>query len=310
VRIDSLPYNNAQTQGPARRRWLQEHAPQHLEQCVTLMLEALGRRSPALSQGIAVLGAGACTEIPLEKLARAADEVVLVDLDRAALLQARAELPAASLQARVQLLTCDLTGGVSALLQERLRLLPWRLLEQGEASALWDRLAAVLDDCPVPDPPQIEGLPRAAFGLVISSLVLSQLFSYPLLDLLDTVQQRAARHLGIQERHRRYQEAAQRFRLRVMAAHLHLLRELVEPGGLIVLLSDVRGFLFKEGEVGQGGPIRRELPLVPYAFFDLVHQAFTVLAERRWEWLSDLPTAERPGRGYEVVGYLAAVPAT
>nr|BBH95407.1 hypothetical protein KTA_36060 [Thermogemmatispora argillosa] len=307
MRIDSLPYNNAQTQGPARRRWLQEHAPQHLEQSAALMLEAVARRSPALSRGIVVLGAGACTEIPLEKLARAADEVLLVDLDRAALQQARAELPVASLRARVQLLTCDLTGGVSTWLQERLRLLPWQALEQGEASALWDRLAAVLDDCPVPDPPQIQGLPQATFGLAISSLVLSQLFSYPLLDLLDSVQQRAARHLGTQERHRRYQEAAQRFRLRIITAHLHLLRELVEPGGLVVLLSDVRGFLFKEGQGEEAGPVRRELPLVPYAFFDLVRQTFTVLAERRWEWLSDLPTPERPGRGYEVVGYLAAV---
>ncbi|WP_052888451.1 hypothetical protein [Thermogemmatispora carboxidivorans] len=309
MRIDSLPYNNAQTQGPARRRWLQEHAPQHLEQCAALMLEALARRPLALSPGIAVLGAGACTEIPLEKLARAADEVVLVDLDRAALLQARAELPAVSLRTRVQLLTADLTGGVSLLLQERLRLLPWSTLEQEEASAFWDRLAAVLDACPVPDPPQVEDLPRATFGLAISSLVLSQLFSYPLLDLLDAVQQRAARHLGAQERHRRYQEAAQRFRLRIIAAHLHLLRDLVEPGGLVVLLSDVRGFLFQEGELSKGGPTRQALPLVPHAFFDLVRQTFTVLAERRWEWLSDLPTAERPGRGYEVVGYLAAVPA-
>ncbi|WP_376795039.1 hypothetical protein [Thermogemmatispora sp.] len=308
MRIDSLPSNNAQTQGPARRRWLQEHAPQHLEQSAALMLEAVRRRSPALSRGIVVLGAGACTEIPLEKLARAADEVVLVDLDRAALLQAQAELPAASLGARVRLLTGDLTGGLSFLLQERLRRLPWQELERGEASALWDRLAALLDDCPVPDPPQIEDLPSASFGLAISSLVLSQLFSYPLLDLLDAVQQRAARHLEGQERHRRYQEAAQRFRLRVIAAHLHLLRDLVEPGGLVVLLSDVRGFLFKEDSPEQGGAIRRELPLVPYAFFDLVRQTFTLLDERRWEWLSDLPGAERPGRGYEVVGYLATVP--
>ncbi|WP_069802012.1 hypothetical protein [Thermogemmatispora onikobensis] len=309
MRIDSLPYNNAQTQGPERRRWLQEHTPQHLEQCAALMLEALARRPPALSPGIAVLGAGACTEIPLEKLARAADEVVLVDLDRAALVQARAELPAASLRSRVQLLTADLTGGVSLLLRERLRLLPWPSLEQSEASTLWDRLAAVLDACPIPDPPEVEGLPRATFGLAISSLVLSQLFSYPLLDLLDAVQQRAARHLGTQERHRRYQEAAQRFRLRIIAAHLHLLHDLVEPDGLVVLLSDVRGFLFKEGELSKGEAPRQALPLVPYAFFDLVRQTFTVLAERRWEWLSDLPTAERPGRGYEVVGYLATVPA-
>jgi predicted RNA methylase len=304
VRIESLPYTNAQTQGPARRAWLRIHAPEHLEQCEALMLEALQRRRPATSPGIVVLGAGACTEVPLAALARAADEVVLVDIDLAALQWARQELPTA-LRRRVQLLGCDLSGGVSERLDRLLRRLPWEQAAAWEGERLFTTLADLLEACPVPDPPAIESLPAGAFGLAISSLLLSQLYSYPLLDVLDYVRQRAPQALGLQESHRRYQEAAQRFRLRIIQAHLHLLRSLVEAGGLVVVLTDLRGFLFNDLAAlhKEGG--RQVLPLVPYAFFRLLRQSFRLLEERRWLWLSDLPAEGRPGRAYEVAGYLA-----
>ncbi len=51
-------------------------------------------------------------------------------------------------------------------------------------------------------------------------------------------------------------------------------------------------------------PHRRSLPLVPRIFPELVRDAFTVIEEAQWEWLADLPEKERPGRGYEVAGYI------
>jgi hypothetical protein len=304
VRIDSLPHNNRQTQGAQRREWLRQHSPQHLEQSASLMLRALRQRPYSAPHNVLTLGAGACTEIPLVELTRASDEVVLADIDRVSMQQARDALPSNALHKRVRVLNCDLSGGVSASLNHLLEKQPWdRLMPQG-AQSVFNVAAQCLEQCPVPDPPEISGLATGEFGLVISSLVLSQLFSYPLLDVLDYVQRIAPDYLGEQERHRRYQEAAQAFRIRVIQAHLHLLHELVDADGLIVLLSDVRGFVFDVYGTDHDAEHRRTMPLVPHTFPDLVRGCFTLVEEADWEWLTDLPTKGRPGRGYEVVGYM------
>ncbi len=153
------------------------------------------------------------------------------------------------------------------------------------------------------DPPEIASL-GSGFGVVISSLILSQLFSYPLLDVLDTVQRIAPQLVGEQERHRRYQDAAQAFRMRIISAHLHLLRGLLDVGGVVVLLSDIRGYVFDVYGTDHDAQHRRTMPLVPRTLPDMVREHFTVVEERNWEWLSDLPEKERLGRGYEVAGYI------
>ncbi len=156
----------------------------------------------------------------------------------------------------------------------------------------------------MPDPPALETIEAGGFGLVISSLVLSQLFSYPLLDVLDHVQRLAPQLLGEQERHRRYQDAAQSLRLRIIQAHLHLLRAVVDIGGRVVLLSDIRGFVFEVYGTEHDAAHRRSMPLVPRTLSDLIRENFTISEEAHWEWLTDLPTQGKLGRGYEVVGYV------
>jgi len=304
VRIDTLTYNNVQTQGPKRRAWLREHSPQHLQQCAMLMLHALQKRPVSTSHSTLVLGAGACTEVPLTGLARDSDEVVLADLDLASMRQGRDELTSVALRKRMRLLECDISGGVSASLNLLVEQQSWdKLVSQG-AQAVFDAASRYLEQCPIPDPPEIEGLSTGEFGVVISSLILSQLFSYPLLDILDHVQRIAPGFLGEQERHRRYQEAAQAFRVRIIKAHLHLLRELLDVGGLIVLLSDVRGFVFDVYATGDDTEHRRMMPLVPRILPELVREDFAVIEEAHWEWLADLPEKGKLGRGYEVVGYI------
>ena len=309
MRIDTLSYSNVQTQGAQRREWLRQHSPQHLEQCSTLIQHALGNRQPAASPGVLVLGAGACTEVSLAELARASDEVVLVDFDLESLKLGRDELSSPVLRRRVRLVECDISGGVSANLNQLLEKQPWsRLVPQG-AQKVFDAAANCLEQCFVPDPPELEGLGRGEFGLVISSLVLSQLFSYPLLDILDHVQRIAPQFLGEQERHRRYQEAAQDFRIRVIQAHLHLLQSLVDVGGSIVLLSDIRGFVFDVYGTDHDAQHRRSMPLVPRTLLQMVRDNFTIKEEAHWEWLTDLPQKGKLGRGYEVVGYVLSSPA-
>jgi hypothetical protein len=270
------------------------------------MLSALDLRPPAASRGTLVLGAGACTEIPLSDLVLRSDDVTLADLDVLAMEQARSELDSPALRRAVRLVKCDLTGGVSPALHGLLGRQRWSELTLQGARAVFDAAAQCLDECPVPDPPVIEGLYPGDAGVVISSLTLTQLFSYPLLDILDHVQQLDPALVGEQERHHRYQEAAQAFRTRLILAHLHLLRSLVDDGGLVVLLSDVRGFVFNVTGADHDAEHRRTIPLVPRAFFELVRDNFVVVEERRWEWITDLPERDRPGRGYEVVGYVLA----
>ncbi len=304
MRVKTLAYNNGQTQGAQRREWLRQYSPKHLEQCSTLIRHGLQARAGGASAGIVILGAGACTEVPLAELARASDEVVLVDLDAASMQEGRAELSSAALRKRVRLLEADISGGVSTNVHALLDKQPWGTLITRGATAVFDAAADCLEQCVVPDPPEFASVGVGEFGLVVSSLVLSQLYSYPLLDILDHVQQLAPQLLGEQERHHRYQEAAQDFRVRVIQAHLHLLRSLVDVGGVIVLLYDMRGFVFEVHGTEHDAEHRRAIPLVPRTLPRLIRDNFTVQEEAEWEWLTDLPEKERLGRGYEVAGYV------
>lgn len=304
VRIATLPMNNAQTQGPRQREIISHQSPQHLENATGLMLQALRLRPTGVSRGTLVLGAGACTEVPLATLVHGSDEVVLADLDGSSLQQARAELSAPALRRAVHLLTHDLSGGVSASLDRLLARQPWATLHKQGPRALFDAAASCLEACTVPDPPHFAELAPGNFGLVISSLVLSQLFSYPLLDVLDRIQHLAPEAVHEQERHQDYQQQAQAFRLRVIAAHLHLLRSLLDAGGLVVLLCDQRGFVFDASGSPPGSNHRRAIPLVPHAFFAQVEQNFTIVEQRKWEWLTDMPAEGRYGRGYDIIGYV------
>ncbi len=303
MRIDALSYSNIQTQGAQRRKAQRALSPQHLEHCSSLILHGLRERKSSVSPNVLVLGAGACTEIPLLELTRSSDEVVLADLDLASMQQAARELPTPTFRKRLRLVQCDITGDVSHNLHRLLEKQPWDQLVSRGAQALFDASAECLEQCLIPDPPELEGLGDGAFGLVVSSLVLSQLFSYPLLDILDRVQNIAPGLLGEQERHRHYQQAAGAFRQRIIQAHLHLLQKLVEKDGTIIFISDIRGFVFDVYGTDHDAAHRRTLPLVPRTLPDLIRERFTIMAEKQWEWLTDLPANGRLGRGYDVVGY-------
>ncbi|GCE27921.1 hypothetical protein KDA_34050 [Dictyobacter alpinus] len=304
MRIDTLSSYNSQMQGKERREWFRQQAPQHLKNCATFVSRGLMQRSVGTSRSSLILGAGACTEVPLSDVGRSSEEVVLADLDLNAMQRGRDELLAASLRKRIRLVQCDITGGVSTNLTRLLRRQDWTALAAAGGQAFFDAAAQCLEQCPVPDPPEIYTLRTADFGLVVSSLVLSQLFSYPLLDVLDRAQQASPELLLEQERHRRYQDAAQNFRIKVINAHLHFMRSLLDLGGIAVLLTDIRGFAFDVHGTDHDATHRRILPLVPRTFPDLIKATFDIVEEGQWEWLTDLPDNERPGRGYEIGGYI------
>src|SRR5947207_12291748 len=102
MRINTLPNNNLQMQGPQRRAWLNQHAPQHLQHCSALIAQALSLRVPSTSQSTLVLGAGVCTEVPLDLLARSSEEVVLADFDLASMQRARTEIASPALRRHIR----------------------------------------------------------------------------------------------------------------------------------------------------------------------------------------------------------------
>jgi hypothetical protein len=310
MRITRLTADNRRTQGAERRTWYRRHSPEHLNAVSALVEDALRLDGLASTRLTVVLGAGACTEIPLERLARASAHVLLVDLDVAGMAQARDELPA-TVRDRVNLLRADLTDGVSEALAAELRATPFadlNMLDQGRGMAPIEAAADCLERCPVPDAPMPVGLQPGGYDLVISDFVLTQLYSLPLLDVIDTLRAYAPAIADLRETLPRYQDAANGFRRRVALAHLALLRDLLTPDGVALLVSDRAGELLppKAGPHARD-PIERLETLPERALAiptDLEHYFTLAAPMRAWRWLISAPDAERPGRRYDAFGAL------
>lgn len=308
MRLSRLPQENPRTQGAAQRAVYRQHSPTHLRQIASLVEDALAARAPSAPKRAVVLGAGACTEIPLERLVRACGSVTLVDVDVPGMGRARAELPAA-LRERVEVVRADITGGVSESLAAELQAQPWAdLVALGGPHSLApvEAAAACLERCPVPDPPHVPYLEPGTFGVVVSSLVLTQLFRLPLLDVLDTLLASAGAVADLRESVPRYRLAATNFSRRVALAHLSLIASLLAPGATAAFATDEVGYLLP----ARGGASQREgresLPVLPPEVLaipaDLAPQLSAVGGIRRWEWLATPPTSQLPGRLYAVVG--------
>jgi hypothetical protein len=305
MRIARLPAENPRTQGPERRAWYRKYSSEHLRSVAALLDEGIGVRHADTAPRTVVLGAGACTELPLERLARASRSVLLVDIDVPGMARARDELPEA-LRSRVDLLQADLSGGVSDALAAELSMQPWSDLGQLGAHAPLDAAASCIERCPVPDPPRIPQLTPGSYDVVLSTLVLTQLFSLPLLDVVDTLAYHAAGVVDLRETYPRYREAALSFRRRTVLAHLALLESLLAPGGVAVLMSDETGYLLPPVSGPHMRDPREELPLLPRDVLDLpadLERCFELAGSpRTWEWLVTAPSATTPGRLYDVFG--------
>jgi hypothetical protein len=305
MRIDRLAAENPRTQGATQRRWYRRHNPEHLRHVARLFERSLAARGPDAPTTAIVLGAGACTELPLERLAGVCSQVTLVDLDAPGMERARHELPP-DLRRRVRPLVADLTGGVSRELATRLREQPWADLASLDERAPLGAAAACLDRCHVPDPPAIAGAPAGTFGLVVSSCVLTQLFSLPLLDVLDTLATAAPNIVALQAADSRYQAAARAFRRHLALAHLDLVADLLAQAGAGLIASDVAGYLLPPVGGPRAGEAPEVLPLLPAEVVDLpadLGARCTLCGPlQRWRWVVSAPTSARPGRTYDALG--------
>lgn len=304
MRIERLSADNRRTQGAERRAWYERYSAKSLRETERAVEAALAARQDGAPPAGVILGAGGCTELPLERLARACEPLTLVDLDAPGMGRAREGL-LEKLQPRVRLLAADLTGGVSAALREAMGIQPWRDLRALGGMALLDALADCLERVEVPDPPEIAGLEPRSFGLVISSLTLTQLYSLPLLDALDTLLAYAPDLAERRDEHRRYVAAERDFRRRVVQAHLSLIARLLAPDGAALLTTDRTGYLLapKSGpHANEGREALETLPASALAWPDDLAARFTLVAPpRAWAWMVAMPEGETPGRAYDVV---------
>lgn len=305
MRIARLAEENPRTQGLERRAWYRRNSPEHLRTIAALVEDALSARASGGPSRAVVLGAGACTEAPLERMARAFDHVLLVDVDVPGMAHARDELPA-SLRGRVDLLQADVTGGMSDALATDLRAQPWRDLALLGASAPLEAAAACLERCPVPDPPQLPTLLSQSYGLVFSDLVLTQLFSLPLLDVVDTLSFYAPDTVDLREASVRYRQAAQTFRRRIALAHLSLIGSLLAREGSAILATDRTGYLLPPRSGHHARDPRETLTVLSadvLAIPDDLSARFEVVGNpRTWEWVVTAPDGANFGRMYEAVG--------
>ena len=308
MRIERLADENRRTQGPRRRDAYRRVSPAHLRTIERLIADALASRNEQAQPAAALLGAGACTELPLERIARACERVALADLDAPGMGRARDELPPA-LRSRVALVPADLTGGISRALAELLRAQPWAdLVALGGPHGLApiEAAAECLARCTIPAPPTILGLERGTFGLVVSSLALTQLFGLPLLDVLDVLTLHAPAVADLREMSPRYEQAAHDFRRRVALAHLDLLASLLAPGGAAVLITDVTGYLLPARTGPHHAEPEESYDVLPPDVLDLDADVAARLARvgetYRWRWIATQPASGAPGRAYDVAG--------
>lgn len=307
MRISRLSRENLRTQGASRRAWYRAHSPEHLSRMANLTRAAVQGAPDDGARAAVVLGAGACTELPLRWLCEHCAKVTLVDVDERAMANARDELPAA-LRSRLHVVTGDLTGGVSQALERELVARPWAELARltgPNGRAPLDAAAACLERCEIPAPPVIPALAPHDFSVVISDRALTQLFSLPLLDALDTLMLYAPDAADARESHQRYNAAATAFRRRVALAHLALMASLAAPGGSALLVTDVRGYLLPSEDGPHAGEIET-LDVLPAVALDLnadIGDYFMdVTVSPAWRWTLSLARDDIPGRAYDVVG--------
>ncbi|MFI5272272.1 MAG: hypothetical protein ACHQ4H_04470 [Ktedonobacterales bacterium] len=307
MRIERLPHDNQRTQGPEQRDFYRQQSADHLRAIERLAAEALAARGTAPARAV-ILGAGACTELPLARIAGACEQVALVDLDAPGMERARNGLPPA-LRSRVQPITADLTGGVSNALTAELQSQPWTdLAQMGNLrdAALIEAATGCLERCAIAGAPRIAGLLPGTYGLVISSLTLTQLFSLPLLDIVDHLARVAPGAAELRETSPRYVTAARAFRRRVALAHLELIASLLASGGAALLISDVTGYLLPPRDGAHASDAAEAFAVLPADVLDLATDLaprfVRIGRQRRWRWLAAAPRGGQPGRAYEVAG--------
>ncbi|HEY8946503.1 MAG TPA: hypothetical protein VIM73_19765 [Polyangiaceae bacterium] len=245
-----------------------------------------------------VVGAGKLYDIPLRQLAERFEQLLLVDIDAAAMAESVEHVGLEPrLRARLSLFQADVTG-ITDVFIEKTRA---ALSLTGEAE-VYTALLEVLRGYRVDEPPRL--LPESAaagpLDFVSSSMVLSQLAA----SLTGYVETQFARRFPASERSQslEFQVALGQFTHRVQHAHV---RSLLAAAPVVALSSDIAEQyvgLDAQGNVRQGAEFKA---LIGAASLNslIPRQRARVVLENQWQWRHVVPTRSKPhGRTVLVAG--------
>ena len=247
-----------------------------------------------------VIGAGKLYDIPLRKLAERFEQLLLVDIDAAALAESvkHADLEP-KLQARLSLVQTDVTGINDAFLERA-----GAALALASEAEVYAALLRLLYEYRLDEPPRLfpESVASGPLDFACSSMVLSQLAT-PLTHYVE--RQFAARFPASQRTQaHEFRIALGQFAHRVQHAHV---RSLLAAAPCVALTSDITdqyiGFDAR-GALLNGLP----LPLIGAPSLDMLvpRQLARSVLTAEWQWRHVVPSRGKPhGRTVQVAGVVA-----
>ncbi len=263
-----------------------------------LLMQGAERASGARA---VVIGAGKLYDIPLRKLAERFEQLLLVDIDAAAMAESVKQVDLEpKLQARLSLVQADVTGINDVFLQRARTALALR-----DEAEVYEALLRVLHDYRIDEPPRLfpEHAAAGPFDFACSSMVLSQLAT----PLTSYVQERFRARFPASERSNGHdlQIALGQFTHRVQQAHV---RSLLAAAPCIALSSDITDQYTALDPRGSAILGALPLPLIGAPSLSALlprQQARTVLS-LAWQWRHVVPSRIRPhGRTVQVEGVVA-----
>jgi hypothetical protein len=248
-----------------------------------------------------VIGAGKLYDIPLRRLAERFEQLLLVDIDAAAMAESVKQVNLEpKLQARLSLVQADVTGINDTFLQKARDALELT----GEAE-VYAALLELLHGYRLDEPPRLypEGAAEGPLDLACSSMVLSQLAT-PLTRYVDErfrarfpASQRAQAH--------EFQVALGQFTHRVQHAHVC---SLLAAAPCIALSSDIADQYTALDGHGRLMQAATSLPLIGAPTLDALipRQLARPVLAGQWQWRHVVPTRTKPrGRTVQVAGLVA-----
>lgn len=248
-----------------------------------------------------VIGAGKLYDIPLRKLAERFEQLLLVDVDAAALAESVQQVGLEpKLRERLVLVQTDVTG-INDVFLEKAR----AALALADEAEVYTALLRVLHGYRVDAPPRLfpPDTVEAPLDFACSSMVLSQLAT----PLTQYVTQRFTARFPTSQRPQalEFQVALGQFTHRVQQAHV---RSLLATAPCIALSSDITDQYTALDTYGVLVQAPARLPLIGApALEQLIPrlQARTV-SSAHWEWRHVVPTRSKPqGRTVQVTGLIA-----